>query len=182
MKCLKTTLQHLVVEPGREEQPTWELRRMFDAILSPVTGGGDPVLGRLSALKEFDLNIEEWEGIDRSNIIEAIGRCAECCGGSLEIWRGTIPFDVQIDAEELGQLFGLFERLKVIHVPGHIIPNDTYKDEGAYVRSLASRCRVLEEICFTSTPKFGVLKMATWKVSRVSGQGWICSVRNLVVE
>jgi hypothetical protein len=61
MKCLNTTLQRLVVEPIKAKWPMPEVRRMFDALLSPVTGGGEPVAG-LSILKEFGIDLLEWEG------------------------------------------------------------------------------------------------------------------------
>ena len=50
----------------------WASEWMFDAILSPVTGGSDPVLGCLPALKEFDLDLSRWEWIERSDIKETI--------------------------------------------------------------------------------------------------------------
>jgi hypothetical protein len=78
MICLQNTLQYLAIEPTKMVQSIWEVRRMFDAILSsctsgPQCSGSEPALGRLSALKEFDLNLSRWEAGGRSNLIEVIG-------------------------------------------------------------------------------------------------------------
>ena len=63
---------NLPSEKLQGNQHIWAPEWMFDAILSPVTGS-DPVLGRLSARKEFDLDLSRWEWIERSDIKEAIG-------------------------------------------------------------------------------------------------------------
>ena len=79
-----------------------------------------------------------------------------------------------MEAEELGKLLGLFEKLKIIHLPANIIPSKKHKDEeeqGAYVCSLASRCRALEEVSFRSTSALGVLQLVVWEVF---GHGLIC--------
>ncbi|KIM75157.1 hypothetical protein PILCRDRAFT_827586 [Piloderma croceum F 1598] len=188
MKCLKTTLRRLVVGPGGVDDPTWELRWMFDAILSPVTGGtsSGSALGRLSALIELDLDLSQWEERERTAIVEAIRLCAECCGPSLEVWIGTLPGVVPMNAEELGELFGLFQRLRVIFLPGAIIPRGKYEgDEGEcakYVRILASKCLALEEVCLKYYPPNQPI--VVWEIMRdrtfESREGSICSVRQRV--
>jgi hypothetical protein len=181
MKCLNTTLQRLVVKPIKARRPMWEVQSMFDALLSPVTGGG---ITGLSVLKEFDVDLSEWEGGEVSDIIGTIGRCAECCGGSLEVWRMNFPYGICLDAEVLVESFGLFKRLKVIHLPAGIIrASNKYGakvGQGAYVHSLASGCRALEEVGFLSNLSFDKLEIAEWEVLRVSEQGSICSVRRVV--
>jgi hypothetical protein len=190
MKSLTTTLRRLVVGPGGTDDPTYDVRWMFDAILSPITNGTGrgPVLGGLSALKELDLDLSQWEERERTEIVESIRRCAECCGPSLEVWRGTLPSAVKMDAEELGELFGLFEMLKVIHLRAKIIPEGKYEnDEGegaAYVRVLASRCRALEEVYLEHV--FPDPPIVVWEVSRVQisapGEGLTYSIRRRVAE
>jgi len=184
MKCLTTTLRRLVVGPGGVDMPTWELRWMFDAILSPVTSS-DPALGRLSALIELDLDISQWEERERPEIVESIRLCAECCGPSLEVWMGTLPHAMTMDAEELGELFGLFQRLRVIFLPGTTIPQGKYGDEGVcakYVRILAAKCLALEEVCLKYYPP--KLPIVVWEIMRdrtsESSEGSICSVRRRV--
>jgi hypothetical protein len=71
-----------------------------------------------------------------------------------------------LEAEELGKLLGLFEKLKIIHLPAK-----DEEEQGAYVRSLASRCRALEEVSFRSTLALGVLQLVVWEVF---GHGLIC--------
>ena len=152
---------------------------MFDALLSPVTGGG---IAGLSVLKEFDIDLSEWQGGKASEIIGTIGRCVECCGGSLEVWRMKFPY-ICLDAEVLVESFRLFEKLKVIHLPAGIIPSNKYKVEvgqGAYVHSIASGCRALEEVGFLSNLSFDKIEIAEWEVLRVSEQDSICSVRRVV--
>jgi hypothetical protein len=185
MKCLTTTLRRLVVGPSGVDDPTWELRWMFDAILSPVTDSSGPALGGLSALSELDLDLSQWKETERMAIVETIRLCAECFGSSLEVWIGTLPYCVQMDAEELGELFGLFKKLRVIFLPGAIIPQGKYEDdegEGAkYVRILASKCLALEEIClWYHFPN----PMVVWEVMRdqtsESSEGSVCYVRRRV--
>jgi len=188
MKCLTTTLRRLVVGPGGVDDPTWDLRWMFDAILSPVTGitSRDPALGRLSALKELDLDLSQWEERERTVIVEAIRLCAECCGPSLEVWIGTLPHCVQMDAEELGELFGLFKKLRVIFLPGAIIPRGKYEGDGGesakYARILASKCLALEEVRLKYYPPNPPI--VVWEVTRdqtsESSEGSVCSVRRRV--
>jgi hypothetical protein len=149
---------------------------MFDAILNPVRVG-DPVLGRLPALKEFHLVFPREGKVGRVDIIDAIRRCAKCCACSLEIWRVSFSFRIPLDAEELGELFGLFQVLKVIYLPADSVLGWEYKDksqQGACARSLASRCPALEYVYFTYKTD---LVMAVWEVLRVSGQVSICRVR-----
>jgi hypothetical protein len=180
MKCLTTTLHRLVVGPGGVDGPTWELHWMFDAILSITHGtGSDSVRGGLSALRELDLDLSQWEERERTAIVDAIRRCAECCGPSLEVWRGTLPPSVQMDAQELGELFGLFRRLRAIFLDADIIPHGKYEgDEGEYVRIVASRCLALEEVhlkyYFPHSP------LVVWEISRdrTSEEGKIGLKRN----
>jgi hypothetical protein len=188
MKCLTTTLRRLVVGPGGVDDPTWELKLMFDAIISPVTGGtsSSPALGRLSALIELDLDISQWGEREQTAIVESIRLCAECCSPSLEVWIGTLPYYVPMDAEELGELFGLFQRLRVIFLPEGIIPRRKYEgdeDERAkYVRILASKCLALEEVCFkydSSDPPIVIWEVMRDRTSE-SSEGSICSVRRRV--
>jgi hypothetical protein len=87
---------------------------MFDAISSPRTGNG-PAIGPLRALREIELDLHELEESEQDEVAEIISRCAECCP-LLEVWRGTLPGGFHINVELLGDLFGLFVRLKVIYL------------------------------------------------------------------
>lgn len=183
MICLTTTLRCLVVGPGGIE-PIYELQSMFDTILSPATGGvGGPVLGGLFGLKELDLNISQRELWRWDEIVGAIRQCAECCGPSLEVWRGTIPSVLEMDAEDFGLLFGAFGRLRVIHLNVGIIPEVNYDDEDAgatYAHLLALSCRALEAVFLI----YSFQRTVQWKVTRTqtSGESSICSVRRQSAE
>lgn len=78
--------------PWQEDDLTYELQWMFDAIQSPGDGvGSGPVLGGLPAVKELDLDISQWEERERSEIKRAIRQCVKGCGSSLDVWKGTLP-------------------------------------------------------------------------------------------
>ena len=188
MKCLTTTLRRLVVGPGGVDEPTYHVRWMFDAILSLAIDsiGSSPVLRGLSALTELNLDLSQWEDRERTVIVESIRRCAECCGPSLEVWRGSLPSAVEMDAEELGELFGLFERLRIIYLDADIIPKGKYEDDegegAAYVRILASKCGALEEVSlnyYYPPPPIVVWEVLRGRISE-SGEGCFCSVRRVV--
>ncbi|KAJ6536730.1 hypothetical protein DFH09DRAFT_1283724 [Mycena vulgaris] len=134
MKCLTNSLTKLTVGPGGVDDPTDEVRGMFNALRAS---------GGLRALKELDLDLSEWEDREREDIAEAITTCAQVCP-SLEVWNGTPGYSVKWTAEELGDLFGKFKMLRVINLPMDYA--EFHGDIDQYVGVLAASCSVLEEV------------------------------------
>jgi len=170
MSCLTTSLRRLVIGRRCVWSPAYELQPMFDALLSD---GATP----LSSLKEFEIEFWHWE---RDRVQKDIRNFAKCCGASLEVWRGTLPY-VKMNAQELGELFGLFEKLRVIHISARTIFGTDEGDDDtvvAYVCSLASVCQKLQEACVIyQLPR----KDELWMIMRAldPGGGSICSVRRV---
>jgi hypothetical protein len=108
MHCLRTTLSRLAVGSGG-------LKGLFNAVLSPEIGRG-PAIGQLLALREIELNFFKLKWDDE--VAEVIRQCARCCS-LLEVWRGILDFPV--NAEVLGEVFGLFENLRVIYLREDVI-------------------------------------------------------------
>jgi len=145
MKCLTNRLSKLTVGPGGVDSPTYDVKRMFSTIQKDSTRGLAP-LGHLSVLKELDLDLSQWEDRERGAIIESIRRCGEICGASLEVWRGTLPGCILWDAEELGDLFSMFDMLKVIHLPKESVVHSRETEVEEYVTVLAKKCGTLKEV------------------------------------
>lgn len=172
MKSLSTSLQRLVVGPGGVDSPTYEVEWMLDALLSRSRSSSGRALSQpLGALKELDFDISQWEEREREDAFEAIRRFALCCSASLEIWRRALPFSIgPIDASELGGLFGLFSKLRVLYVFSDTIRSRTAASDdngdAEYMKKLAVYCPALQEVCVTedwATPQ----KYTWWDVVRL---------------
>jgi hypothetical protein len=105
----------------------------------------------LPQLTELDLDISLWPGADMRTVIP---HCATVCS-SLEVWLGSLP-QVVMTGEELGELFGLFGKLRVIHLdsemfsdPKSMPSEETNTLATAFVGSLAASCRALQQVCLT---------------------------------
>lgn len=107
LHCLRTTLRRLAVSLG-------QFQSMFNKISSPRFGHGPPV-SHLFALQEIELGLFELPKPKWRDVAEIIRECANCCP-SLEVWRGTLPRNFKMDAALLGQLFGLFQSLRVVYL------------------------------------------------------------------
>jgi hypothetical protein len=104
----------------------------------------------LPQLTELDLCVDFW-GAQGQRIIP---QCATLCS-SLEVWLGTLT-QVEMTGEELGELFGLFGKLRVIHIDSEMfsdprsMPSEkTNTLATAFVGSLAASCRALQQVCVT---------------------------------
>ncbi|KAJ7628085.1 hypothetical protein B0H17DRAFT_1150743, partial [Mycena rosella] len=115
MTCLASSLTKLTVGPGGVDSPTWEVRGMFDVLRAS---------GGLGALKELDLDLQEWEEREREDIKEVVAACAQVCP-SLEIWSGTPGYSLTWTAEQLGTLFGKFGKLRLIRLLDSSVDGDT---------------------------------------------------------
>jgi len=151
------------------------MKNMFEAILSLDSGSGPPVRC-LSALKEIKLGMSMWDKGEWSHVISMIRLCAQCCGSSLEVWRGELPWCFMINCKLLGELFGMFKKLRVIHLKEYTIRGfeltgleDDYAFEDGkikeYLTSMASSCGALEEVFVTRRN----WTMERWTVSRPGG-------------
>jgi hypothetical protein len=200
LDCLRTTLRRLAVGPGA-------MQYTFDNILSPEIGSGPPI-GPLWALQEIELQLYGLDNDIRWNeLVDIMQRCARCCP-SLEVWRGTLPPGFRIDPESLGELFGLFKRMRLIYLHEDTIlgskqfdideeENETANDgEGggktvennschdpiieAYVHTLALSCGALQNV---SVRRSYPMK-DWWTISRTwnpTGES-VCSVNCRTIE
>ena len=146
MKSLSTTLRDLVIRPS-----TFPIDLMFALVPSPDIH--NTVSNPLSILQDIRLYNTSWGTADE--IRRLLRECARCCGASLEVWRGTlavgtpqIVVEVTIPAVELGQLFGAFTRLRVIHLELRELDNEgsLESDFVEHVQELARQCATLQTI------------------------------------
>jgi hypothetical protein len=153
MKCIGNTLQELRVAPsGPGEIPELQIRQFLNTMLLE----GFPLMSRASIRV---LSIGLGKTSERNNTAEfytdVIRDCSKHFGHSLEVWFDSISFPMK--AEKLGPLFGLFSKLRIIHIHASAIGKGAKLDDSTgmdliseYVLKLALYCTLLEEVIVTS--------------------------------
>jgi hypothetical protein len=112
MNCLTTTLRKLIVGPGERHWEMSDMRSTCDAIVAFQNRGDSGSAGCFSALRELELDLS-YQSVDH-DIIECIEDCGQCFGSTLEVMTLSLP--MTITAELLSELFGNFDKLRVIRL------------------------------------------------------------------
>jgi hypothetical protein len=89
-----------------------DMRSMCDAIVAIQNRGDSGSAGCFSALRELELDLS-YQSVDH-DIIERIEDCGQCFGSTLEVMTLSLP--MTITAELLSELFGNFDKLRVIRL------------------------------------------------------------------
>jgi hypothetical protein len=197
MNCLTAILPRVIV--GREYGDTSEMERMFHDVLALRDSGGGGSAGCFSVLRELELNMRLLH-VGERHVIKYFQRCALCFGSSMEVMTLILPYRVTVTDKRLSQLFGCFDRLRVIH-----LHEGTFEGLGpeepdmgtaeyrhnsdvieSYVHSIASECWALEEI-FVRRGGFPAPRRDEWWMVKRSqtptepGQRPVCDVSRQAV-
>ncbi|KAJ7581953.1 hypothetical protein C8J56DRAFT_1168537 [Mycena floridula] len=144
LKCLKA-IEKLTVGPGGGFDPNDD----FDAMIHTLRRSG----GHLSALKELNLNLSYWEDREKPSMIEAVHVFTSLSSETLEVWSGSLGDSVEWNAEELGELFAPFKKLRVLHLEENNVAQHKRDDMLRYISKVAAACLTLEEVRWQVRPE-----------------------------